>query len=170
MLDHLFGSVVVGAGLLISAALSPFGVGNFNHVGSTTKEHEAGMRSSFGGEGHRNASTTPAMIACVKAAVVARESSIASALSTFNSSLSSAYSARASALSSAYGQTTADSVRSAVKAAWETFKNSVKDVRKTWNSSQKSAWQTFRTATKACGASTTISDSQNDFQDTKTQE
>ena len=90
-------------------------------------------------------------IACVAAAVAARESALGAAVSTHSASVSAAYAARASALLSAYSQTGNDTIRKAVKNAWKQFAGATRAAKKGWQFSREAAWQSFRTAIKSCG-------------------
>ena len=101
------------------------------------------------------ASTT---IPCVKTAVVKREASLGTVVSTHASSTASAYATRASALSSAYSLTDASAIKTAVKDAWKAFKDAIKNARKAARTGQKNAWETFKTEVKACAGGNSISD------------
>jgi len=103
-----------------------------------------------------------ANVACVAAAVAAREQALGTGISAYTQSINDAYSARASALAAAYTQTGTDAIKKAVKSAWTNFGAALKLGRRTWASAQGSAWSQFRTALKACGGSSTaISDASN---------
>lgn len=89
--------------------------------------------------------------ACIKTAVVARETAIGSAWTTFSASMTSAYATRSAALATAWSNTDAAARRTAIKAAWDTFKKSARSARETWRTAQKSARKAFKEAAKKCG-------------------
>ncbi len=94
-------------------------------------------------------------IVCVQGYVATRESALMSAWSSYASGMTSAYDIRKAALASAWGTTEAAARRTAVKAAWTTFRSSKKVTVKSWNDTRKSAWKAFRQSVKACkGAAT----------------
>jgi hypothetical protein len=99
-------------------------------------------------------------IACIGAAVNAREATLNAGIATYTNAVQAAYTARATALNNAYTGTTTKQVRDSVKKAWSTFRASIKDARQTWKTTQKDAWATFKTAAKACKAPSGASDSE----------
>lgn len=106
------------------------------------------------------ATPTSQQVACIGAAVDAREAAIDNALGVFAQSLTSDYSARATALHQAYALPPGgNAIKNAVKAAWATFNASAKADRTTWQNARNNAWATFRAAAKACKAPTVASDS-----------
>ena len=133
----------------------------------------AGIFALFGGGGHtgdrqdtkpfrpgfeKHATSTAAMtvnIACVAAAVAAREASLDTAVGTYTTDINSAYSARATALASAYAQTDKDGIRKAVKTAWQTFAAALKLDGKNWKKAQRDTWTQFKMAIKSCGGGAT---------------
>lgn len=88
---------------------------------------------------------------CIKSAVEAREKSIQAAWATFSASMTSAFSVRGSSLATAWSNTDAAARRTAIKAAWDTFKKSARSARETWKTAQKTARKTFKEAGKKCG-------------------
>lgn len=89
-------------------------------------------------------------IECLAAAVNIREQALGSALATHNQALTTAYISRATALKSAYAQTDRTKIKEAVRAAWDAFNKTSKEVRRGWKNSRDSAWRTFRTAAATC--------------------
>jgi hypothetical protein len=72
--------------------------------------------------------------------------------------MNAAYATRSAALATAWANTDATARRTAVKAAWESFKKSATDARKAWQTAKKNAWSTFKTGAKTCtGGSEAIS-------------
>ena len=100
-------------------------------------------------------------IACIGAAVNAREVAIDSAVTAFTSADNAAYAARATALGQAYTQTTLSAVKTGVKAAWATFSSSEKTARTAWKTARDAAWSQYHTAAMACKAPTGTGDSMN---------
>jgi hypothetical protein len=91
-------------------------------------------------------------IACIGAAVNARETAVDAAMAAYTASVNSAYSARATALQSAYQLTTLTTVQAADKAAWTSFNTSVKTARSTWLVARNTAWATYVKVGTACKA------------------
>ncbi|MSU73635.1 hypothetical protein EXS56_00660 [Candidatus Kaiserbacteria bacterium] len=107
-------------------------------------------------------------IACVAAAVAAREAALGTAASTNAQALTSAYSTRASALASAYSQTGNETIKKAVKSSWANFGAALRLAQKSWKSAQKTAWTNFKTALKSCGpAAAAVADTSNASADEK---
>ena len=102
---------------------------------------------------HASSTASGANIACIAAAIAAREAALGSAVSTNTQALTSAYSERAKGLASAYAQTGNDAIRKVVKDAWAKFRASLRVAQKSWKTSQQDAWTQFKTAIKACGSS-----------------
>ena len=89
-------------------------------------------------------------VACVQAAVDAREQSIMSAWVSYNTSMTAAFSTRALALHAAWGMTDASARKTAIKAAWSAFAASRKSAMQAHKTAKQAAWKTFRTAAKSC--------------------
>lgn len=107
-------------------------------------------------------------IACIAAAVAAREAALGTAASANAQALTSAYSARASALASAYSQTGNDAIKKSVKSSWANFGAALRLAQKSWKGAQKMAWTQFKTAIKACGpAASSVADTSNASADEK---
>ena len=142
--------------ILLTAA----GIGAFFGLGG---DHKAPPPDRHGAEVHATTTAgTSVNIACIAAAVAAREAILQTAIGTNGTDISAAYSARASALASAYVQTDTSAIRKAVKTAWTTFSAALRVAHKNWKTAQQGAWSQFKTALKACGGSaTTVSDSAN---------
>lgn len=101
-------------------------------------------------------------LACVAAAVAARERSLSTGVGTYTQSVSSAYSTRASALASAYAGSDLATIRAAVKTSWQNFGAALKLAQKSWRTAQQAAWTQFKIATKSCGAgAASVADSTN---------
>jgi hypothetical protein len=62
-------------------------------------------------------------------------------------------------LSKAYALTTAQDVRTAVRAAWTAFSLALKDAGKAWRTAQNAAWQQYTKDVRVCKAPGSISDS-----------
>lgn len=100
-------------------------------------------------------------IACVGAAVAARETALTSAASTETQAIAAAYTARASALSAAYQNTDPTQAKAAVKKAWSDFTSATKGAKQTWQRSRENSWKTYRDAAKQCKGAEDITDSSN---------
>lgn len=97
-------------------------------------------------------------IACVKAAVAARENSLSSAASTQSQAVAAAYTTRAAALDAAYSASDPKTVKQNSKKAWDEFSKIVKGAKQTWQRSKENSWKTFKDAVKACKGSENITD------------
>ena len=107
-------------------------------------------------------------IACVAAAVAAREAALATAASANAQALTSAYSARASALATAYTQTEREAIKKSVKSSWANFGAALRLAQRGWKNAQKTAWTQFKAAIKACGpAASSVADTSNASADEK---
>lgn len=106
-------------------------------------------------------------IACVAAAVAAREAALTAGIKTHGDAVVAAYSARATGLANAYTATSSPAIRQGVKKAWEAFDSSVREARKNWQTARKNAWQQFRTTIKSCKASAELIDSANESSEPK---
>lgn len=151
-MESLLASVAVGAGMLAAAVFSPFG-GISDSI--NTRIHSVSDRNVIG---RSMASSTPD-IACISAAVDAREEALGDGSGVFTKAIDSAYSARATALHSAYTQSGTEAIRKAVEAAWKSFTSATKEAQKTWRAAQHTAWKEFNIAARACKAPSSVSDS-----------
>ena len=145
-------------------ALVGAAAGIFTLFGASTTGDHRPVHVEDRGLFERHASSTIASVdvACVAAAVAAREAALGTAASANAQALTTAYSDRASALAAAYTQTGKDAIRKAVKNAWSHFGAALRLAHKSWKSAQQAAWSHFRTAVKACGAgAANVSDSSN---------
>ncbi len=151
MFESFFASIAIGAGMMAAAVFSPFS--------GATDSIQSQIRSASdrAAAGRTASSTVP--IACVSAAVDARERAIVSAETTFTSALNTAYSTRASALHSAYAESRTEAIRSAVNTAWKAFTTATRDAQKKWKEGQNAAWKQFNTALRTCKAPNSVSDS-----------
>src|SRR3989344_1305136 len=90
-------------------------------------------------------------VACIAAAVAAREAGLGIAAGANAEALTSAYSARASALASAYSQTGNEAIKKSVKSSWANFGAALRLAQRGWKNVQNTAWTQFKTARKARG-------------------
>jgi hypothetical protein len=153
MIESIFGSAVMGIGLVAAAAFAPFS-GMSDAINS--RLHEMSDRGAL----HKTASSTISAvdIACISAAVDAREKALVAGEGSFTKAVDAAYSARATALHSAYTQSGNDAIRKAVDAAWKSFTEATRSAQKTWRSAQGDAWKSFNTAARACKAPSSVND------------
>lgn len=89
-------------------------------------------------------------LACMSAAINARETASINARTTFNASISAALTARQSALVAAYGIADNEDRYAAVTAAWDAYFKATADARATFKSSVKTANETFVSASANC--------------------
>lgn len=108
------------------------------------------------------ATTTPVRkqvdTACVKAAVVKRESAIQTAFSAYSSSINGALSTRASELSAAWDITDARQRRAAIVVAWAKYRTSRMSANKILRQARLAIWKQFTADRKACGSGPTGED------------
>ncbi len=101
-------------------------------------------------------------ISCVSVAVTARENALFVALGTHVQSVQNAYGVRGTSLAQAYTHVPdVGLVRSDIKAAWSTFRASIKSATKTWQGARNTAWSQFKTAARACKAPASVTDTSN---------
>ena len=101
-------------------------------------------------------------LACVAAAVAAREAALSAGVKTHGEAVAGAYGERATTLADAYALTGGNSaIRDAVKRAWESFNAAIRTTRKRWQEARDKAWKQFRTAIKSCKISTEVLDTAN---------
>ena len=145
-------TAAVGIGAFLSGILGGF------HHGSTTLDIHPRVAATGSGS---------ADLACIAAAVAAREGSLDTAVAGKMTAINAAYGARAGALATAYASSDPATVKAGEKAAWNAFAASVGAAQKTWKAAQESAWTQFRAALKACGVgASAVSDSVNASLDT----
>ena len=100
---------------------------------------------------------------CVKAKISIREATIKDSMNTYMTGMlndsTGAFSTRKAALDTAWSIPNADTRNIAVKTAWSTFKITQKSLRDTRLSAVKTAWAKYKTDIKACGATSTESQS-----------
>ena len=92
---------------------------------------------------------------CVKAAVEKRESAIQAAFDSFSSAIKSALETRKAELSAAWSIADSGERKTAIKNAWNKFKEAKKSATKTFNQARHSAWKQFTIDRKACKAQPT---------------
>lgn len=105
--------------------------------------------------------STADKIACVKTAVVARESAFEVAVSAHTQAVRDAYATRANELDGAYSNSNVKAVQAGVKVSWADFNKSIKSATAKWKTSRNAAWSAFRTAVKVCKSPSGVSDSAN---------
>lgn len=90
--------------------------------------------------------------ACVKPAIVARETAVGTAWTAYASAVGAAYNTRRVQLEAAWSNSDASVRAQAELNAWNTFRDSMKNAHNAFKTAKKNAWSTFKTAAKACGA------------------
>lgn len=89
-------------------------------------------------------------VACVQAAVEARDTAVIAAMDTFSSSVKTALTARKDALKAGWALPTLKDVRAALKIAWAAYVKSFREARQTLKDDKKTAWDAFKSALKSC--------------------
>lgn len=95
-----------------------------------------------------NVSTT-----CMKVAVEKRENAIVSSWDAYASKIKTAYEARKNELVAAWVMTDSRQRQTAIKNAWNKYREAVKSARAEWSQSRKDAWTQFAQEAKNCKAS-----------------
>ena len=90
-------------------------------------------------------------VACISAAIDARDNAIISAVSAHASAQTSAVSARKTALKAAWAMTDQKARMSALRDAWKAFSAASQAARKAFRTAQNAAWKQFNTNRKSCG-------------------
>lgn len=89
---------------------------------------------------------------CVKAAVEKREGAVATAFDAKSTCIKNALIARKNSLVNAWANKTDVKERnSAIKTAWDTFRQTKNDCQKTYKDAITNTWKQFRTDAKNCG-------------------
>lgn len=166
-MENFFAAATAG----IAAIFGGFGGGGNNKLPPPNRNeirNEIKLQASTTARGPAVARRGSIDIACVAAAVAAREAALGTAASGNAEALTSAYSARASALASAYSQTDNEAIKKSVKSSWANFGAALRLAQRGWKNAQKTAWTQFKTALKACGpAASSIADTSNASADEK---
>ncbi len=89
-------------------------------------------------------------LACVAAAVNARETAVGTAFDALNVSLKSALGTRKTSLAAAWLLTDGAARSTAIKASWKAFKDASRTAHKTAKVAKKDAWKGFKDAVVAC--------------------
>lgn len=97
-------------------------------------------------------------IACVGTAVATREDALIAALDEFTADAKAALQARKTALAAAYAKTDRTEVRNDVRAAWKTYRSTMKTIRAELKADKRAAYSAFKIAARACGGSIEPSD------------
>lgn len=91
-------------------------------------------------------------LACMKAAVATRETSVISAWDTGSASIKTALTTRKDALNSAWSITNRKDRNVALIKAWKDFRNSTKSAKTAFNKSRNTAWKQFNADRSVCKA------------------
>jgi hypothetical protein len=92
-------------------------------------------------------------IVCMKTAVEKRENALLSAYDTYTGKIKTARETRKTALLAAWSIQDPKERHSAIKAAWEKYRESVKTARNEWNQSRRTIWIQFAQDARNCRAS-----------------
>lgn len=104
---------------------------------------------------------------CMQNAVNKRENTIISSVNIFSASIKSAMEARKSSLNSAWAISDTNERRTAIKKAWNDFKDKNKEATMGFRTEKKQAWKTFYTERKLCGTAGTSDDTSTEGHDVK---
>jgi hypothetical protein len=103
----------------------------------------------------RNASST---LACVAAAAEKRDNAMIVAVDVYVTSVKTALVARRDALKAAWAITEQKARQTAIKNAWNKYKDALKTARETFRKAKNVAWDLYKTERKACGTNATMDD------------
>lgn len=98
-------------------------------------------------------SPTAEQITCIKNAIDKRDTAIITGVDAYSTAVKNALSARKDALKAAWDKPDKKERQAALKAAWKTYKDTVKNARKDLKTARQSAWKTFGTERKVCKVS-----------------
>jgi hypothetical protein len=157
MLHSILSGFAIGLGTVAAVVTAPF-VGGHTASSPIQGIPKPQVQHIEAHAALKIASTT---VACVSAAVNAREAAIDTAEVAFTSALNSAYNARASALVDVYTASSTTGIRAGVKSAWSTFATSTKSARMAWKTARTSAWQQYTVALKSCKSPSVPTDTSN---------
>ena len=90
------------------------------------------------------------VVTCIKSALTKRENTIFSSYTVYQNDSVTVLSARKSALLSAWDKSTKSEVKTAVSAAWTTYKKSMTDLKSILNISRTSTWAVYKTEVASC--------------------
>ena len=91
---------------------------------------------------------------CAAAAVDKRDAAVAAALDTRYNAHKAALTARTAALKAGWVLTDLKSIRAALKTAWQTYNQAVKDANSAFRTARQAAWKQFAADVRACQPST----------------
>lgn len=92
-------------------------------------------------------------LVCVQNAITKREDAVMVALDAYASSWKNALSIRKTSLVAAWKIENQKERNVAIKAAWSTFKTSVREMNTTRRTAIKTIWNTYKTERRVCGSS-----------------
>jgi len=97
-------------------------------------------------------------IACVKAAVAKRDSTVLTAWTTKTTKLQAAFAKRSTELQAAWDKTVVNQRNASLKLAWKTFTATEKVANKEFIVAKNTAWKTYKEEMKNCGTNAISSD------------
>lgn len=121
------------------------------------------MPAAFAQDANSPATTTPPVyvgptseqLACVKAAVDVRETSLIAILDSFYSAMKTAFETRKTELLAAWSITDGKERRKARNAAWKKFTKTSRDAIRKHRNDRKEAWKKFEQDARKCGVPST---------------
>ena len=96
------------------------------------------------------------VVTCITTALEKRETTIVSSVTTFQNNSSTALTTRKASLLAAWTKSTKSEIKTALSAAWKTYKSSMTTLKATVNTAKKTAWATYKTEVKACKGTTLL--------------
>lgn len=95
-------------------------------------------------------------IQCIKKALITRDRSVISAVTSYQSASLTALSTRQTALLSAWDKPTKSEVKPLITTTWKTYKKTMKLAKDTLATAKKTAWTTYKADIKSCKATSLI--------------
>lgn len=92
-------------------------------------------------------------LVCVQNAITKREDAVMATIDTATTALKNAMTVRKTSLVAAWKIENRKDRNVAIKAAWSTFKTSIREINATRRTAVKTVWNTFKTERRVCGPS-----------------
>lgn len=121
------------------------------------KEHIKNQREM--NKSNSGAMISSGQLACVRTALVKRESAILAASTVHAAATNSGLTTRASSLYKAWTLANNKERKAAINSAWDSWENLVKSASDIHKKARDAAWNTFRTEVKACKSQEALVDS-----------
>ncbi len=96
------------------------------------------------------------VVQCIKTALIKRETSIVSAITTYQKVQLETLSTRQTSLLAAWNKTTKSEVKPLITATWKAFSTTMTTLKSTLATAKKTAWSTYKSDIKACNATSLL--------------